>query len=156
MRKTCRIGDVLEIRADSGYAHAQITHDVPQWGQLLRVLRGMHQQHQGDAATLAAEPLLFWQLFPARQAVRSKIMTIVGEAPIPFEARAFPLFRAEGGTTRTGEVLNWWLWDGKIERPVGALTEALAEMPVRDIVNDTELIRRIELFHGGFSPASLR
>ena len=69
-------------------------------------------------------------------------MHIVGNEPVPAEAREFPLFRA-GVADETGRVNTWWLWNGEREWRADLPAQQLQRLPIRGIVNDTLLIERI-------------
>jgi hypothetical protein len=62
----------------------------------------------------------------------------------PAKLESFPIFRDGVADPRTGKIVNWWLWDGEREWLVGGLTDEQKKYPIREIVNDTLLMERIE------------
>lgn len=138
-----RMGDVFEIPTDRGVAYAQCTHRHPTYGHLIRALVGLFDARPDDLAVLVRGPARFCTFFPLPAAVRQKIVTLVGNEPIPVEARAFPLFRAGAVDPATGRVDVWWLWDGEREWRVGSLSDAERRLPIRGVWNDTMLRERI-------------
>ncbi|KKQ94781.1 MAG: hypothetical protein UT18_C0007G0037 [candidate division CPR2 bacterium GW2011_GWC2_39_10] len=71
-------------------------------------------------------------------------MHIVGNEPVSEEFNKLPLFRARGGIDTDGKVVSWWLWDGEKEWKIGNLTPEQRKLPIREVINDTLLIERIE------------
>ena len=63
---------------------------------------------------------------------------------MPSDAADFPLFRAAGFIDREGVIHNWYFWDGKKEWPVEELTDEQYWLPLREVINDTLLIERLE------------
>jgi hypothetical protein len=139
-----KIGDVVEIPTEKGLAYAQFTHKEPQWGSLLRVLPGLFTGRPTALVDLVREKPVFLSFFPLQTAVNRKIFEIVANCPIPPDAAQFPLFRAPGWTDKSGKVLDWWLWDGQKSWQIGNLTEEQKRLPIKEVINDTLLIERIQ------------
>ncbi len=140
-----RIGDIFEIKTRLGLAYAQITHRIPSWGQLIRVIDGFFPSRPFDLEDLAMYETRFVTFFPADAALSRGIFERVGNASMPSPDQRFPVFKSgipAQDTRRVGD--NWWLWDGKIERRVGRLRSDQKRFPIRQIINDTMLIHRIE------------
>lgn len=141
-RKRPRLGDLVLVTTPAGSALAHYTHKHADYGALLRVLgpapagfsEGM------DLETVAARPPQFLTFFPLGAACARGIARIIGHAPIPPQAEAFPTFRT--GFGRPGQSRVWWLWDGTKEWRVGMLTPEQAHLPIREIINDTLLVER--------------
>jgi hypothetical protein len=139
-----RIGDIVEIRTEAGYAYAQYTHSTDD-GQLLRVFAGLHEHPVGQhAERFVSGPVQFMTFFPLQYALKAGVVTVVGTAEVPAEARKFPLFRMPGlRDPASHRVLDWWLFDGQREWKIGALTKDQRALPIRETVNDTLLKERI-------------
>ncbi|HEV2147519.1 MAG TPA: hypothetical protein VGR37_08980 [Longimicrobiaceae bacterium] len=143
MAGTVRIGDIVEITTRKGLAYAQYTHKHPQFGALLRVLRGLHSERPANFHALAEEHPQFSTFFPLQAAWNRGIVQIVSNVPVAEHAAAFPIFRDGVQDPYTGRV-RWWLWDGETEWSVDELTAEQEKAPIREIINDTLLIERIE------------
>lgn len=143
-----KIGDVIEIKTEKGFAYAQYTHNhttPPKYGQLIRVFEGLYGKHQEDLNALTHGSVLFSTFFPLHTALSRGIFRVVGNVEIPQDAQSFPIFRMKGLVdTVTKKALRWALWDGEretmLDRP---LTDAEKRLPILGIVNDTMLIGRI-------------
>jgi len=143
-RRTATIGDVAEIPTRHGLAYAQVSHDLPSYGPLLRVLPGFFERRPADLQALADQRASFVAFFPLKHAVRKGRFEIVARCRVPEFAQSFPLFRSGFIDPKTGKVKTWWLWDGEKEWPVGSLTKEQHELPIRAVWNDTLLLERIE------------
>ncbi|MHB1381610.1 MAG: hypothetical protein ACYCXJ_05245, partial [Thermoleophilia bacterium] len=80
---------------------------------------------------------------PLGAMVNRDIVKVVANEPIPEENREFPLFRG-GNEDSDGKVRVWWLWDGEKSWKVGEITAEQRNLPIKEILNDTMLIKRIE------------
>lgn len=138
------VGAVVEIPTRRGLAYAQMSHDHPTHGPLLRVLPGFHAERPQDLGPVVAQRESFVAFFPLKHAVRQNIFEIVGQAELPETARTFPLFRAGVPDRDTRKVKLWWFWDGEKEWRVGSIDAKQRRMPLREVVNDTLLVERIE------------
>lgn len=143
MPKRVKIGDVVEIVTQRGFAYAHYSHKHPRFGALLRVFRGIHSVRPTNLAAIILEEPQFLVFFPLGAAVNRQIVFVVGNLPLPQHAQLFPMFRSGIADPVTKKVNVWWLWDGKKEWRVGTLTAAQQKLSMRHIVNDTELIDRI-------------
>ncbi|HEY3332327.1 MAG TPA: hypothetical protein VGK19_20020 [Capsulimonadaceae bacterium] len=139
-----KIGDIVEIRTKRGLAYAQFTHNHEKFGSLLRVLEGFYQEAPRDLNAVANSRSRFQTFFPLGAAVHRGIVSILGNAAIPDEAKAFPTFRSGSRDLGTMTIKNWWLWDGEKEWMVGDLTPDQWKYPLRSVWNDTLLVKRIE------------
>jgi hypothetical protein len=146
------IGDVVEIASSGGRARAQYTHKHPTFGAVLRVFApGWPESISPDR--LADWPVQFTTLFPLSQACARGIARILGTAPLPAAARAFPIFRAAIPQALANGPKTWWLWDGDREWRVGALAPEQRALPLREIVNDTLLVERA---NSGWQPEQVQ
>lgn len=142
--KRPKIGDLIEIRTKRGLAYAQFTHKHPTHGALLRILEGFYSDTPTDLVALANTRSTFQTFFPLAATIKRGTVSIVGNAPIPEDARAFPIFRNGVADPLTKVVKDWWLWDGQKEWMVGDLTPEQWKYPLEAVWNDTLLIERIE------------
>ena len=149
MAKRIKIGDIIEVSTAKGFAYAQFTHKDTQWGSLLRVLPGFFADRPTAFQDLARQDAVFVSFFPLQAAIKRKIVQVVANCPVPSDVAQFPLFRAPGWTDKSGKVLDWWLWDGEKSWQIGQLTENQKRLPIKEVINDTLLIERIE---NGWSP----
>jgi hypothetical protein len=138
-----RIGDIIEIPTPRGWAYAQYSHEHPDYGSLIRVLRGTYERRPDDLHQVATAAERFAVFFPLRAAVRQGIVLIVGNEEVPRERQSFPTFKSGIPDPSTGRVETWWLWDGEREWSVEQLREHELAYPIREIVNDTLLVERI-------------
>jgi hypothetical protein len=137
-----RLGDIIEIATPDGVAYAHYTHKHPQYGALLRIIPGIHAKPLSNFAELVKCSPQFLTFFPLGAACKRRIVRIAANELLPPQARTFPTFRT-GIANQDGKVDTWWLWDGKKEWKVGALTLDTAKLPVRGVCNDTLLVERI-------------
>jgi hypothetical protein len=147
------IGDVIEIATPEGLAYAQYTHKhdrPPKYGALLRVLPGIFASRPEEFSELVKQEARFCVFFPLGAAVARQIVSVVGHEEVPEECRPFPLFRAGVKDPATGHVQTWWLWDGEREWRIGKLAPEQRALPLRQVWNDTLLVKRIV---EGWSPA---
>jgi hypothetical protein len=135
-------GDVFEMDVDDAKAYVQLINYHDEYGQLVRVLPGVHED--GDVESLVGEDDAFLVFFPVDAALKQGILRQVGRYDIPRSRRSFPTFKAPGGITESGKVLNWWIWDGETERRVDTLNDEQRDLPVAEIINDTLLRERIK------------
>jgi hypothetical protein len=146
-RRRARIGDIIEIRTSHGLAYAQYTHEhsvPPKFGSLIRVLPGLYTEPPEIFDSLVEQSPVFMVFFPLHAALRQGIVRQVGNVSVPPSAKDFPVFRDGLEDPVTGKVDVWWLWDGRKEWRIGALTEEQRGFPIRQVVNDTMLIAMIE------------
>jgi len=139
-----RLGDIIEFRTGKGFAYALYTHRHPRYGALLRVFDQLFPTRPVDLQSLLGHPVRFATFFPLQAATDKGIVGIVKNVPVPDHLKVFPLFRAGAVDPGTKKVSRWWLWDGEQEWQVGDLTPDQRKLPIRGVLNDTLLIKRIE------------
>lgn len=138
-----KIGDVIEIPTPSGLVYAQVSHTHPEFGHLIRVLPGIHERPP-DVRDLAKGPHVWSTFYPVDASLRRGFSRKVGSYPVPSHARRFPLFRAAGlPHPNTGLVTEWWLWDGRHETRIGALTDEQWDLPPREVLTHPTLVERV-------------
>lgn len=129
MAKRIRIGDVIEIETRRGLFYAQYTHSNPEYGSLIRVLEGVHEECPLDLQALVLRPTRFVLFTFLQSAVNRGVLRVVGNCPVPEHARQFPIFRSGWEDPRTGVVSAWWLWDGTTSWKAGSLSEEQMRYP---------------------------
>lgn len=137
------MGDVIEIPTSNGLAYAQITHKVPSYGSLIRVLPGLFEVRPSRLDDITVLTERFYIFFPAGAAVHRGLVAVIGNVPVPTRAQPFPLLRQRGYIEPGGKVRDWWLWDGTNSWRVGQLTTEQRALSLGEIWNDTLLIERI-------------
>jgi hypothetical protein len=138
-----KLGDIIEIRTPGGVAYAQYINRHRMYGALLRVFSTLHKARPAKVQLILNDDVQFVCFFPLQAAVNQDIVTPVGNAPVPPDAAAMPVFRNGVMDPDTGKVAVWWFWDGENEWKVGALTDEQKKMPILGCWNDTFLIERI-------------
>jgi hypothetical protein len=141
-------GAVFEVRTPIGLAYGQVTHVHEQWGALCRMFKGFHDARP-DLSRIVDSKVQFKTFFPLKQAIRARIASLVGHSEVPSTDRRFPLFRAPGPTDRQGLIHGWWLWDGDREWKIQRLSPEQRRLPIREVINDTLLIERLQ---SGWAP----
>lgn len=144
MAKRIKQGDVIEIATKRGLAYSQYVVYKEQWGALIRVLPGFFDRRPPNICEIVKKPEQFVTFFPLQAAVNRKIFEVIDNCEIPASGQRFPLFRAAGHIDREGRVHDWWLWDGDKEWRIGKLTVEQSKLPIRSVLNDSQLIKDIE------------
>jgi len=139
-----KIGDIVEITTNEGYAYAQYTHKHQLYGALLRVFEGIYESRPSDLEEVVRHKVAFSCFFPLGTAVHRKIVSIVGNVPVPETLQQFPIFRSGTMDPSTRKVEVWWLWDGEREWRTGKLTPEQRAFPIRGTWTYPFLIERIE------------
>ena len=75
--KTLKLGDVLEIQTPKGMAHLYYVGKHPEYGDVVRILPGFHQDGMVDCADLNLT-LGYIAFYPARASVRQGLSRIIG------------------------------------------------------------------------------
>ncbi len=140
MTSGASIGDVVEIETPKGLAYAQFAHEHPSYGELLRVLPGVHEERP-DVEALAREDERFYVFYPLGAALaRDPLVEVVGHADVPDPG--FPELRVGSWDSDSGEE-SWYVVTDEGERHVGRLTAELRKLSPADIVNHKSLVDRI-------------
>lgn len=147
MPKRPRIGSVIEIQTARGLAYAQVTHfhrEPPRWGWLIRAFSGFHKTRPEHFDHVALGKVQFSTFYPVGMAVNDGLIEIVGHAPITPEHARFPIFKNGIENRTTGKIEVWWLWDGKREWRVNALSEIEQGYPRLELITGDLLRKRLE------------
>lgn len=147
-RKRLQLGDVLEIPLSDGqFAYAQYVfyhREPPVYGPLVRVLEGKYRQRPAEFKSLIEGPDQFVAFCPLQVPFRMGLWRIVAHEPVPERFGKLPLFKAHNRNYETGYTM-WFLWDGRRSVKVGeSLPEAHWDLPVKQIVDYSLLVERIE------------
>jgi hypothetical protein len=142
--RPARIGDVIEIPTAKGLAYAQITHKMPVYGHLIRVVEGIWRARPRALDEVVNTPTRFFTFFPVAAAVNQKIVSLAGNVSVPPQFADFPLMRKAGLEPPGGGKVDWWLWDGKEDWKIGSLTTEQRRLSIASVLNDTMLIHMIE------------
>ena len=152
------IGDVVEITTPNGFAYAQLTHDHPEHGAVLRILPGLYESRPADLAALVRQRERYVTRYALHYALRQILMddefdeapklAIVNEMfPVPERNRRFPTFRSPRVPDPvTGEIPSWFLWDGRghtMAREVEQLTAEHLDLPLGVIPDHRQFIEQI-------------
>lgn len=144
MARTPRIGDIIEIPTAKGFAYAQVTHKMPIYGHLIRVVEGIWRARPEGLHEVASGPTRFFTFFPVAAALNQNIVRLAGNVPVPPQFAEVPLMRQAGLEPLGGGKVDWWLWDGKEPWRIGSLTPEQRKLSIVEVVNDTMLIKWID------------
>jgi len=137
-----KVGDVIEIPTQTGFAYAQYSHWNDRYGELIRVLPGVHKSRPTRWESLVGQPEVFSTFTPLAKAVRDGHVSVVASVPVPSSAQSFPLMRAPGLLDASGNTV-WWLWDGKQEWRTPQLTAEQQRLSIREIVGLSVIADRV-------------
>jgi hypothetical protein len=147
MGKKIRIGDIIEIKTSKGLAYAQYTHEQtapPKFGSLIRVLPGFYDERPSNFVDIVKQKATFVVFVALQHMVNGNYVRIVDNQPVPPDAQVFPVFRSGIPDPKTRKVKVWWFWDGEKSWKVGNLTDEQTRMPIRAVIGDELLAKRIE------------
>ena len=142
-RVRAKPGDIVEIETPKGLAYAQFTHRHNEYGQLIRVFPGFHDQRTDDLAEIVRGEEQFMTFVALDACIKDGLLAIAGHEEVPETKRAFPLFRGNAGRKAHEVVPNWWLWDGEQSWYVGELTEEQRHYPIKSIANPALIVIRL-------------
>lgn len=138
-------GDLVEIETPKGLAYVLVTHDHPSYPTVVRALAGRHDTRPDDPAALARGPAAFTVMIPLAGALRKLGLEHrrVATLDISKIARNFPTFRMPI-RDKQGQIVYWWLWDGRgltYETDPTARTDAL---PLREITSANRFLNLLK------------
>lgn len=141
MAKKVKLGDILQVLTSQGVAYAQVTHKHPEFGFLIRIFSGFHNEHPNDFSRVVDSEPQFSAFFVVQSAVNQSLLSVVANVPVPESLQDFPTFRSRNG----GPGGSLWLWDGtesfRLERE---LSSEELKYPTRGIISAPLLVDRIE------------
>ena len=89
MAKKVRLGDILQVLTSQGVAYVQVTHKHPEFGFLIRVFPGFHNEQPKDfSAVVDGEPQ-FSAFFVVQSAVNQGLLSVVANVPVPKGYKCF-------------------------------------------------------------------
>lgn len=141
-----KIGDIVEIETSSGLAYVQFTEKhttPPTFGELVRVLPGLHNTRPSDFSALAQKKESYFVFTPLRLACRRKQATIVSNQPVPEWAQGIPIMRMANGFDENGKGRDWYLWDGIETWPATGNPEDLNNLSIAAIWGHDILTERL-------------
>lgn len=144
MAKRIKVGDIVEIKTSKGYAYAQYVMKDKQWGALLRVKEPIFSEPQTEFEGIVSGDERFITFYPLQASINQGIFRIAGNLEVPYDRGEVSVWRAVGFRDRKGKILDWWIVKGEQETPTKRLSRAQKKLPIQEVINDTELIRRIE------------
>ena len=142
-KKSPKIGDIVQIATNQGYAYAQLTHRNKLLGYLLRILPGFHPEPLTEFATKVQSRELYQTFVFRDDLYESPVVMIVGHEDVPKDAQAFPIFRDGIRDPATKQVTDWWLWDGTTSQKIGKLDDQQKALSIRSIWNYKILVDRV-------------
>jgi hypothetical protein len=140
----CKIGTIIEIATAKGFAYAQYTHKHKEYGPLIRVMKGLHENPQTNLELLANTETIFSIFIPLGTALRYKDLKKIGYKPVPLFAQKFPIFKQGFADPKIGKVASWTLWDGEKSWLTQELSEDEKNYPLLRIASFDTLKSRIE------------
>lgn len=126
-------GTVVEMPVDDRFGYMLCTHRHPDYLDLMRVFRGLHDVRPSDLQTLVEGEVQFTCFAPLRRVIEDGYGTAVGIVDIPERLKPFPIFRAGMVDATSKKVAVWWLWDGEKEWRVGDLEPSQLALPIRGV-----------------------
>ena len=146
MKRSLKIGDVLEVPTPRGLAYVQYTHYQKSMGTLIRVLPGFHQSKPADFVELAKAKELYFVFCPVETLVNQGFLRVASNECVPDSAVRFPPMRRRGFVrplAKGGGVSSWTIVEGKKERRVEKLTAAQARLSIVSAWNLGMLVLRL-------------
>jgi hypothetical protein len=144
-----KIGDVIEFRIMDGYAYGQycLNHtDTPRYGQLLYIFEQKSPAQLSDLSVLEQSEIQFISFFPLAAAVRQKLVSVVGNIPVPPQRLALPTFRVGGMIDQSTKKAKSWSFWPSAERVALSLPLSVEHkhLPILGVANLDMLVQRIE------------
>lgn len=137
-------GDVVEIEVGQKKAYAQITHYHSSYPPVVRALNGLHNKRPSDVDALVAGKTRFIAMIPLVTALTraGASFEVVGQFEIPAEHQDFPTFRMPI-RDKKGEIIYWWLWDGRGLSYDIELTTAQDALPMREVMTGNRFLELV-------------
>ncbi len=151
MARKPKVGDVVRIATNKGFAYAQLSHMNKLCGCLLRIFEGFFPNCTSIPNVQELSEAYQTYVFPEDLFAKDCVQ-IIGNQPLRKEFIEHPLMRAGVRDPKTGKVADWWLWDGTQEWLVGPLTDEMRCLSLRQIWVYTILVNRIE---AGWKPSDV-
>lgn len=138
-------GDILEITTDAGPRHLQVTHVRAPYPDVIRAIAPVSGAR--SATEIAKGKTAFTAMVELSRALSDEAAQTrtIGHAPVPEDARAFPLFRLPI-RNRDGEIVYWWHWDGEGLRVAPEAGDS--DLPTREVMPMVRLRARLSTLAG--------
>lgn len=138
-------GDIVEIETPGGLTYVHVTHVHPSYPPVVRVLPGLHDAPCADLKALVAKGYGFTAMIPLETALARARMThrVAGRVELP-AGSAFPTFRMPI-RGKAGEIVYWWLWDGRGLTHTPELTTEQATFPIREVMSAATFFARLQM-----------
>jgi hypothetical protein len=139
-----KIGDVFEIETSNGIAFFQYVHENEDIGSLIRILPIIHMDNKkGFLNDLVEQKELYFIHFPLGAALRQKIVSKMGNYPIPKDFVLPQKFRDDHSIK--GEFICWHIVDYETwqREKVEKLTDEQKQLSPWGTWNDTLLKERL-------------
>lgn len=145
MSKRPKIGDIVEIPVEGGFAYAQYVNyyrEPPRYGPLLRIFTKIHRSRPRKIeGSLIGDH--YFGFFPIAPAVRCELVSIVGTQSIPSSDRPRPTFRTYN-VGKDGKKTSLFICDERGEQRVSSWTKAQREFSIKRIYTFPTLVKRIQ------------
>jgi hypothetical protein len=142
--KRLHFGDVFEIATSKGIAYLQLCAVDKDGIQLVRVIKGVYPSHPVNLDEIVSEPELFMVHFPLVAACQRKLISKVGNYPLPSDFQAPEYMRTT--YVRQGKFMGWHIVNTETlnRRFVECLSPSEVKLSPWGVWNDTLLKERIE------------
>ena len=145
MRK--KIGDIIEIQTEKGFAYGQYTYEAPNnFGSVVRIFQGLYQD-KPNADDIVEFPLRFTILFPLGAALHRKLVNRLDNKPVRIDLQGLPIFRCrllKYMLDPTRKVEEWGLWDGNDAGTISNDSPKCKSMPLVRSWSIPDLVERLE------------
>ncbi|PIC62581.1 hypothetical protein CSV79_16305 [Sporosarcina sp. P13] len=138
-----KIGDVFGIETSNGIAYFQYVHKNEEIGSLIRILPNLNQDNKDEFNKLVEQKELYLIHFPLGDALRQKIVSKMGNYPIPKEFVLPKKFRVKH--IIKGEFICWHIvdYDNWQRERVEKLNDEQKQLSPWGTWNDTFLKERL-------------
>lgn len=149
MAKKARVGDVLEVQVPAGFAYVQYLGKHPGYGDVIRVLPGVHAEQVTDfSALVAAEG--YCTFYPATAFVARGFTRVVHSGPLPAGVGVPTTWRRVGARAPSGEIRTWVIEAPGEQIVRKELTDSERQLPIAAIWDHEYLVQSLS---EGWSPA---
>jgi hypothetical protein len=140
--KKPRLGDIVEIKTPKGLAYLQYANKGT-LGDFVRILPGFFETRPRTFKELAKTKELYFTFYQVTAPALRDIVSVVANEKIPRWARRIPVLRRQGGISREGKALNWWIINGDESCQVNTLTPEQENLSVEQSWSHGLLVHRL-------------
>jgi len=140
-----RPGDILELKTPRGLAYLQYVGRHADYGDVICVLKGFHQQRPAEPAAVAGGPgyYIFYPVLAAARPPNPLVEVVATDVPLP-KGRAVPRdLRRSGWTDGSGRSLTWVVKRDGVDTMRRKLTAAEKRLPILETWNHEFLVDRV-------------